>query len=70
MEPQLKQKPCLVGCKSAELYFLDSGALDGHAPDQNPSSATGWQITGKDRRCDTFVPGEMQEKSCKQTRDF
>ena len=26
-ESQLKQKPCLMGCKNAELYFLDSDTL-------------------------------------------
>ena len=69
-ESQLKQMPCLVGCKNAELYFLDSGALGGHAPDQNPNSATGWQITGKDRRCDTFVPGENAEEILQANQEF
>ena len=59
-----------MGCKNAELYFLDSDTLRGRAPDQNSSSATELQMPRKYRRCDTFVPGENAEEILRANQGF
>jgi len=66
-EVELKLSRCAVrlrhgGCKNAELYFLDSDALRSRIPDHNSSSATERQMMRKERRNDTFVPGENVEE--------
>jgi len=59
-----------MGCKNAELYFLDSDTLRGRAPDQNSSSATELQMPCKYRRCDMFVPGENAEEILRSNQGF
>lgn len=74
-EVELKLSRCAVrpkydGCKNAELYFLDSDTLRSLVPDQNPSSAAERQMMRKERRNDTFVPGENVEEILRVNQVF
>ena len=74
-EVELKLSRCAVrpkydGCKNAELYFLDSDALCSLVPDQNPSSAAERRMMRKERRNDTFVPGENVEEILRVNQVF
>ena len=74
-EVELKLSRCAVwlrhgGCKNAELYFLDSDALRSRIPDHNSSSATERQMMRKERRNDTFVPGENVEEILRVNQVF